>query len=61
MNETQQAKYEECEREINRRIAEHENYALALSLIEYNPKADGTERVNFGENFSIRGFCYMVL
>ena len=55
MNETQQAKYEECEREINRRIAEHENYALALSLIEYNPKADGTERVNFGDNFSIRG------
>ena len=28
MNETQQEKYEECEREINRRIAEHENYAL---------------------------------
>ena len=27
MNETQQEKYEECEREINRRIAEHENYA----------------------------------
>lgn len=55
MNEIQKEKYDECEREINRRIAEDENYALALSLIEYNPKADGTERVNFAENFSIRG------
>ena len=55
MNEIQKAKYDECEREINRRIAEHENYALALSLIEYNPKADGSERVNYDENFSIRG------
>ena len=55
MNENQKAKYDECEREISKRIAEHENYALALSIIEYNPKADGTERVNFDENFSIRG------
>lgn len=55
MNKYQSEKYKEYALEIKREIADMENYALALSLIEYNPKADGTERVNFDENFAIRG------
>ena len=55
MNKNQLEKYKQYEDKIKREIADMENYALALSLIEYNPKADGTERNNFDDNFSIRG------
>lgn len=55
MNEQQQTLFTEYEREIKREIVDMENYARALSLIEYNPKADGTERVNFDDNFAIHG------
>ena len=55
MNERQKTLFNEYEREIKREIVDMENYALALSLIEYNPKADGTERVNFDDNFAIYG------
>ena len=55
MNEQQKTLFNEYEREIKREIVDMENYALALSLIEYNPKADGTERVNFDDNFAIHG------
>ena len=55
MNEQQKTLFNEYEREIKREIVDMENHALALSLIEYNPKADGTERVNFDENFAIHG------
>lgn len=55
MNEQQKTLFNEYEREIKREIVDMENYALALSIIEYNPKADGTERVNFDENFAIHG------
>ena len=55
MNEQQKALFNEYESEIKRGIVDMENYALALSLIEYNPKADGTERANFDDNFAIHG------
>ena len=55
MNEQQKTLFNEYEREIKREIVDMENHALALSLIEYNPKADGTERVNFDDNFVIHG------
>ncbi len=55
MNEQQQTLFDGYEREIKREIVDMENYARALSLIEYNPKADGTERVNFDDNFAIHG------
>lgn len=55
MNEQQKTLFNEYEREITREIVDMENHVLALSLIEYNPKADGTERVNFDDNFAIHG------
>lgn len=55
MNEQQKTLFNSYQSEIKREIVDMENYALALSLIEYNPKADGTERVNFDDNFAIHG------
>jgi hypothetical protein len=55
MNEQQKTLFNEYEHEIKREIVDMENHALALSLIEYNPKGDGTERVNFDDNFAIHG------
>lgn len=55
MNEQQKTLFNEYEHEIKREIVDMENHVLALSLIEYNPKGDGTERVNFDDNFAIHG------
>lgn len=55
MNATQKEKFEQYENNLKKRLAELENDELALSLIEYNPKKDGTARQNFADNFAIRG------
>lgn len=55
MNEWQKDKFEHAEKRLKDSLADFENDELALSLIEYNPKKDGTARQNFADNFAIRG------
>lgn len=55
MNATQKEKFEQYENNLKKRLDELENDELALGLIEYNPKKDGTARQNFADNFAIRG------
>lgn len=55
MNESQKATFERTEKRLKECLARYENDELALSLIEYNPKKDGTARQNFADNFAIRG------
>ena len=55
MNDWQKDKFDKYETQLKDELAEYENYERALSLIEYNPKKDGTARQNFADNFAIRG------
>lgn len=55
MNERQKAAFDRTEKRLKECLTRYENDELALSLIEYNPKKDGTARQNFADNFAIRG------